>query len=94
MYAGKIIAGTGAEGEIIMQVNEDGSFFFFSFSENTYAMSQSKCQHYQWIQVSEAKPVKNSAKIVGSKKGMLSPGIFCSLSVQGLPYGKVYEDLH
>ena len=68
VYVGKIIAGTGAEREIIMQVNEDGSFLTMPFSENTYAMSQSKCQHYQWIQVSEAKPVKNSARIVGSKK--------------------------
>lgn len=55
IYKGKIVD-FGSGQEVVMQVNEDGSFATMPFSLNSYsALAKSKCQHNQWEQIGIAK---------------------------------------
>lgn len=54
IYKGKIVD-FGSGQEVVMQVNEDGSFATVPYSLNSYsAMARSRCQHRQWKQLGNA----------------------------------------
>ena len=54
IYKGKIMEFDSGK-EIVVQVNEDGSFASIPFSVNSYsAMAKSSCQHSHWRQYGEA----------------------------------------
>lgn len=69
IYKGKIVD-FGSGQEVVMQVNEDGSFATMPFSLNSYSvLAKSRCQHNQWNQFGEAiflrKEKANDKKICG-----------------------------